>query len=615
MAKRPAFRAPVFLFAWACVFAAVFAAGTVAPTTKQQIVRTPQTPAPPVPPRDRVPPPVTGTSTLKGKVVDAATGAGISRARVRLSGGTRSPVMTDGEGAFEFTRLPAASYFVMVEKTSYLPGRYPDVARSLRAQRQALSIAEGQIQSVAIPMFRAGVIVGRVLDAYGEPVEYASVNLILVPRGSTRPQTRGSFQTNDLGEFRLPRLDAGRYYLAAGPRQLFMDDGVQNPQPLAEPLPTYYPSGASLDQAQPINVQRGQTVSGIDIALAEGTPSLVTGIVVGIDGQPQAGNGSISARLVGAEPSISFNRGGTGIRPDGTFRMQLSAGEYVLETRVMERPPAPGTAPRPNSERFGSARVSVAAGTPLEGVVIPIGRGASASGKVVFEVTGQPPQVPGPISVPLFSQDNQGCRSGQAIVSPDWTFKVDGLWGTCSAPPQAMFGRWTLKSATRRGENLLEKTITFENGQHIDDVQLVFTDRRTELTLEVTGDDGAATRDYVALIFPTEKERWSQLSRYLRTWVSFSPQTMPILGRGGTPIPGTGRVETPGAAQPRRDVIVGLPLGEYYAIALDDIAGEESRDLAVLEKLIPSASRISLTDVGSTEIALRVVKLSDIIRH
>jgi hypothetical protein len=437
----------------------VFAVGTVAPATKQQIVRTPQTPPPPVQPRDRVPPPVTGTSALKGKVVDAATGTAVSRARVRLSGGAgqRSPVMTDGDGAFEFTRLPAGTYLVTVEKTSYLPGRYPDVTRSLRAQRQALSIAEGQVQSVAIPMFRAGVIVGRVLDAYGEPVEYASVNLILVPRGSTRPQTRGSFQTNDLGEFRVPRLEAGRYYLAAVPRQLFMDDGVQNPQPLPEPLPTYYPSGASLDQAQPINVQRGQTVSGIDIALAEGTPSLVTGIVVGLDGQPQAGNGSISARLVGAEPSISFNRGGTGIRPDGTFRMQLTAGEYVLETRVMERQPTPGTPPRPNSERFGSVRVSVAAGAPLEGVVIPIGRGASASGKVVFEVTGQPPQVPGPISVPLFSQDNQGCRSGQAIVSPDWTFKVDGLWGTCSAPPQAMFGRWTLKSATRRGQDLLER--------------------------------------------------------------------------------------------------------------------------------------------------------------
>ena len=46
-----------------------------------------------VPPRDRIPPPTTGTGVIKGRVVDGATGAAVPRARVRLMGGAaRVPV-------------------------------------------------------------------------------------------------------------------------------------------------------------------------------------------------------------------------------------------------------------------------------------------------------------------------------------------------------------------------------------------------------------------------------------------------------------------------------------------------------------------------------------------
>lgn len=56
-------------------------------------------------------------------------------------------------------------------------------------------------------------------------------------------------------------------------------------------------------------------------------------------------------------------------------------------------------------------------------------------------------------------------------------------------------------------------------GQRFSDVQVVFTDRRTELTLGIAGEDGQPTRDYVAIVFSTDKERWSQPFRFLRTYV------------------------------------------------------------------------------------------------
>src|SRR5205823_2948645 len=58
--------------------------------------------AQPVPPRDRLPPPATGTAIIKGRVVDAQTGNALPRARVRLPGpGNRPPVLTDETGAFK----------------------------------------------------------------------------------------------------------------------------------------------------------------------------------------------------------------------------------------------------------------------------------------------------------------------------------------------------------------------------------------------------------------------------------------------------------------------------------------------------------------------------------
>jgi Carboxypeptidase regulatory-like domain len=80
------------------------------------------------PPRDRVPPPRVGTSGLKGRVIDAATGAPVARARVRIQGGgpPRPSVLTDGSGRFEFSSLPAGAFSLVVEKSTFMAGRFPE---------------------------------------------------------------------------------------------------------------------------------------------------------------------------------------------------------------------------------------------------------------------------------------------------------------------------------------------------------------------------------------------------------------------------------------------------------------------------------------------------------
>jgi hypothetical protein len=60
--------------------------------------------------------------------------------------------------------------------------------------------------------------------------------------------------------------------------------------------------------------------------------------------------------------------------------------------------------------------------------------------------------------------------------------------------------------------------------------------------------------------------------------------------------------------------IVGLPPGEYYIIAIDDLDFDDSQDPAVLEKLANNALRVTVTDDGPIEVPLRRFSFVDVMR-
>jgi len=104
----------------------------------------------------------------------------------------------------------------------------------------------------------------------------------------------------------------------------------------------------------------------------------------------------------------------------------------------------------------------------------------------------------------------------------------------------------------------------------------------------VSDDSGRPTREYVALVFPVDRERWTAGSRYVRTYVAPAEET---IGAG------------------EGDTIGGLPAGDYYIAAVPDIEADAVRDPGdIFEALSHRATRVTIADAAMLDVSLRLVK-------
>ena len=553
-----------------------------------------------LPPRDTPLAPRADTAAVKGRVVDGQTGSALARARVRLHGpgGLQRTALTGESGTFAFTALPAGLYTLDANKSTYLQGRYPESGHTLRSNaRLFFPLRDGQVLDGAMSLFHGGAISGRVVDSHGEPVELANVQVMRVPRsGGGRPAMRSGGVTNDLGEFRVPRLEPGRYLLLVQPRRDVQEDG-----PPTQSLPTFFPGVLTREQALPIAIERSSSVTGLDLALVDGTMSRVTGTLIDSTSGRPAISGFVNVRAVVAGVPDGFDAASAPVKPDGTFELRLAPGEYQIEGRAMR----PGTVGplQAGDEQIGMARLTV--GDADSDVTIVLGRGATVTGRVVFEGRTPAPPLPsnpGQFRVSFSSPDRgTGCRMGRSDLGANWTFSVDGLLGTCVAEVSSSLGLLAARAVMVNDVDLMDQPVSFQSGQQLRNVEVIVTDKQTDLTFHVTDARGQPTSEYVALVFPIDKARWFESSRYIQTFVPAPPLDQVL------DVPET---VTPAAAPPTaaRESVSGLPPGEYYVVALDDLESEAVHDPALLDSLSRVATRITLTDKAAAEVSLRLVK-------
>src|SRR5919198_635103 len=156
---------------------------------------------------------------ITGRVLAADTGRPVKRARVFVSAaelpGGRG-VLTDENGVFDLTELPAGRYTLSVSKSGFVSLSYGQ-RRPLQAGTP-LQLGEGQqLKGVDFQLPRGSVIAGRVLDEDGEAMPGIPVRVMRYEyqQGERRLTPAGNTQTDDRGQFRVWGLMPGEYYVSA----------------------------------------------------------------------------------------------------------------------------------------------------------------------------------------------------------------------------------------------------------------------------------------------------------------------------------------------------------------------------------------------------------------
>lgn len=542
------------------------------------------------PARDPRQPPATGTAAIHGRVVDAESGLAVRRAAVRLgSNGSREgwSTTTDADGQYAFEALPAGRYSISASKTGYINWSYGQKAANTPAP--PLDLADGQrIERADLSMPRGGVITGRVLDEFGEPLaevmistlrnQFTSVGRQPVPMGR-------SSQSNDIGEFRLYGLPPGDYLISASAMRF--TSPFDSSTDRTGYAPSYFPGTANPAEAQTIRVAPGQTISGITISLIPARTATVSGVVVDEKGE-LARNGMVSVRTA---VGVGFMNPSGPVRPDGSFTVSgLAPGTYVLVSNPMSMmmgaiSGSVAGAPAPMRVTPSVATITVN-GEDIDGVRLEPARRALLNGRVVVDPAGTASLRPESVrfqampAAPGAQMFNLGPVEFAQLQS-DGSLRIEAMPGPSIIRAMGLPPGWVVSRITAGGLDVTDRIDIPAAG--IDDLVIELSSRAPTVTGRVANARGEATSDFVALIFPQEEDQW--------------PTT-------GTTRQAIGQPDREG-----RFTIRSVRPGNYYLAAVERLENGQSYDPAFLESIRTSAVRVTLNEGDTQTIDLKLVVL------
>jgi len=544
------------------------------------------------PPRDQAQRPVSGNSSIGGRVATGDTGTPVRRAIVSLSGASvpRRSVYTDAEGRYSFSGLPAGTYQVNatpgMQRGQYMAAPYGPAAAGPIVRPTPIELAAGQqITDINIALPRGSAISGTVTDESGEPLARAQVSAMMVRRGG-EPQQTGGAQTDDHGRYRLFGLQPGEYLVAAEARDF---GGTEMQGETVGFARAYAPGTPSLLQAQRVRLTRG-TEATADIRMGEAPLFKITGRVLDSSGQPvRPSSVSVQSTAEGARNSFNFSSGSNNL--EFTVR-GLPAGQYEITVRhdparaAAIASSAPGAPPPPPplgpaaNNRVEMASMVVDVSADVDGVVLVTQPGVTVSGEFVFEEPAEGRRAQ--ISTVPAGRPN-AMSSGATGEVTETGFTLRGLFGPVMVRGSVNSPGWVLKAVLLNGNDITNVPTTFteKDSGHL---QVVFTSRAATLEALVTDASGKPTRDAIVVVFGHDEQ----------TWVTRSSMTR--------------------FAGPDKDgklMIRGLRDGEYYAVAVapEDWVNVGNPDPEMLKELSKVAARVPVTPGETRTIDLMLTKL------
>jgi hypothetical protein len=550
-----------------------------------------------------------GTAIIRGRVVTADSGTPVRRAQVRAQSAelrANRLVNTDAQGRFEFKDLPAGRWNLTASKAGFMTLRFGQ-RRAFEAG-SPIEISEGQLMERAdFSLPRGAAITGRVFDEFGEPVANARVQVLryqMVQGARRLTPSGGADQSDDTGAYRIYGLAPGDYYVSATLRanNLPFEDPTGETNSYAS---TYYPGTGNVAEAQRFTLGVGQEQSGVNFALQAVRTVKISGLAFDSTGAPLV-NGAVSlmpADAVGGAVAVFGGNAGR-VRADGSFSIaNVAPGNYTLIAvagfgggrgavfafRAGGPGPGGGGAGGPGGPPPGMPELDMAemfltvGGEDVTGISLMTTKGASLAGTVVaadgsvaklntnaISIVAQGAQfVPGPL----------GNRVAQ--VEADGTFTITGLMGQKFIRVNGLPQEWTLKSVTFNGQDVTDDALDFKGSSQSAGLQIVVSDKVSEVNGRVTLPNGAATRDYTVVVFSDDAAHWAFPSRFVKT----------------------ARADQQGQFR-----IKALPPeARYLAVAVNYLEDGEGGDPQFLEQIRSRATPFSLTDGESKVLDLKLV--------
>lgn len=528
--------------------------------------------------------PPKGTAVLKGQVL-AATGSPVRRAQVRamsMEGRGGGVTSTDDNGNFAIKDLPAGRYTVTATKGGFVQSDYGQ--RRVGEPGTPIDLGDAQTaDKVNFVLSRGSVISGKIVDDGGEPVAGTMVAAMryrfmagtrrLVPGGGEGSTDR----TDDQGSFRLFGLPPGDYYVSANNRNnMMMMPGVNNTESEGF-APTYFPGTPNIAEATRVSVRAGQEMSGANFALVVARMARVRGRAMNSHGEPVA---NAMLMLAPDEPMVmAMNFNNAMVAGDGTFQFaNVPPGRYNLQVR-------PGGMPNANSE-FATLKVTVG-NDDIDNLIVITSTGVTARG-VVMTDDGSVPTFRAN-QVQIFPQPAEPgsmmMGSGQNRINDDYTFELTGLSerrlirANVNGQPLS----WYLKAVMLDGEDVTDSGIEFTPGRSYDGLQVILSQKTTDLSGLVSDDRGRPVLDATVVVFPANKDLWTYTSRYMRS----------------------ARPDTNG----RYSIKWLPPLEDYLIIAVQNLEQGQGGDPEFLSRAAEEAKRLSLNEGEIKAVDIRMSRL------
>ncbi len=288
---------------------------------------------------------------ISGRVSRSDTGEPVPKAQVVLNpadpdtakvAGAERIVRTGPDGTFVFPDLPAGAYGVSVWRNGFA-----EYSRQEQEDDhgQSVTLQPGQkLERLSLRLYPTGVIAGRVSDEDGDAVEGLAVFALRItfqPGGRKQISAYGRTVTDDLGNFRMPNLAPGSYYVSAGgliEHPMGASGLKQGPTGGLQYRNTFYPGTPALDEAQVLKVGPELTTNDVRFTVpTEGTYA-IAGKVLSRAGQATLKDAEVSCeRTDAAGYTFSEATGRTvEMESDHSFRLSpVAPGDYTLRVKTV----------------------------------------------------------------------------------------------------------------------------------------------------------------------------------------------------------------------------------------------------------------------------------------